>query len=114
MSRPYPAEFRARAIALVRARKPQKKTADDLSIRPVALSKWIKQDDIHGGTRPGVPSRESTELRAARQRIRKLETELAIAGRAATFLREDKPRPRGSAPVINRLVDAGPPLPWAV
>ncbi|WP_231992071.1 transposase, partial [Mycobacterium sp. ACS4331] len=43
MPRPYPAEFRARAIALVRAGKPQKQTAEDLGIHPVTSSKWIKQ-----------------------------------------------------------------------
>lgn len=84
MPRPYPAEFRARAIALVRAGKPQKQTADDLGIHTVTLSKWIKQDDIDRGARPGVPSSESTELRAARRRIRELETELAIVPQAHT------------------------------
>lgn len=96
MPRPYPAEFRARAIALVRDGKPQKQTADDLGIHPVTLSKWVKQDGIDRGVRPGVPTSESTELRAARRRIRELETELAIARQAATFLREDKLRPKGS------------------
>lgn len=67
MPHPYPAEFRARAIALVRAGTPQKQTADDLSIHPVTLSNWIKQDDIDRGVRPGVPTSESTELRAARR-----------------------------------------------
>ena len=95
MPRPYPAEFRARAIALVRAGKPQRQTADDLGIHPVTLSKWIKQDGIDRGVRPGVPTSESTELRAARRRIDELETELAIVRQAATFLGEDKPRPKG-------------------
>lgn len=61
MPRPYPAEFRARAIALVRAGKPQKQAADDLGIHPVTLSKWIKQDDIDRGERPGVPTGESSD-----------------------------------------------------
>jgi transposase-like protein len=66
----------------VRAGKPQKQTADDLGIHPVTLSKWIKRDDIDRGARPGVPSSESTELRAARRRIQ----ELATVRQAATFL----------------------------
>lgn len=96
MPRPYLAEFRTRAIALVRAGKPQKHTAEDLAIHPVTLSKWIKQDDIDRGERSGVPSSESIELRAARRRIRELETELAIVRQAATFVGEDKPRLKGS------------------
>src|SRR5690625_3336899 len=96
MPRPYPAEFRARAIALVRAGNPQKQIADDLGIHPVTLSKWLKQDDIDRGVRPGVPSSESAELRAARRRIRELETELTIVRQAAQFLGEEMPRPKGS------------------
>lgn len=56
MPRPYPAEFRARAIALVRAGKPQKQTADDLGIHPVTLSKWLKQDDIDRSIRARRPN----------------------------------------------------------
>jgi transposase len=97
MPRAYPAEFRARAIALVRAGKQQKQTAEELGVHPVTRSKWIKQDDIDRGLRPGACSSESTELRAARRRIRELETELAIIRAAAKFLDEDKPRPKGSA-----------------
>ena len=79
----------------MRAGKPQNQTADNLGIHPVTLSKWIQEDDIDRGQRPRVPTSKSTELRAARRRIRELETELAIVRRAATFLLEDKPRPTG-------------------
>ena len=96
MPRPYPPEFRARAIALVRAGKQAKQTAVELGIHPVTLSKWLRQDDIDNGLLPGVPSSESAELRAARRRIQELETELGIVRHAAKFLGEDKPRPKGS------------------
>jgi transposase-like protein len=43
MPRAYPAEFRARAIALVRAGKEQKQIAVDLRIHPVTLPKWLRQ-----------------------------------------------------------------------
>ena len=65
MPRPYPPEFRARAVALVRAGKQAKQTAVELGIHPVTLSNWIRQDDIDNGRRPGVPSSESAELRDA-------------------------------------------------
>lgn len=55
MPRPYPAEFRASAIALVRAGKLQKETADDLGIHPVTLSKWVKQHDIDRLVGAGAP-----------------------------------------------------------
>lgn len=96
MPRPYPPEFRARAIALVRAGKQAKQTAVELGIHPVTLSKWVRQDDIDNGLRPGIPSSESAELRAARRRIHELETELGIVRQAAKFLDEDKSLPKGS------------------
>jgi transposase len=96
MPRPYPPEFRARAIALVRAGKRARQTAVELGIHPVTSSKWLRQDDNDNGRRAGTPSSESAELRAARRRIRELETELGIVRQAATFLGEDKHRPKGS------------------
>jgi transposase-like protein len=66
MSRPYLPEFRARAVALVRAGKQAKQTAVELGIHPVTLSNWIRQDDIDHGHRPEVASSESVELRAAK------------------------------------------------
>lgn len=96
MPRAYPAEFRARAVALVRAGKEQRQTAADLGIHPVTLAKWVKQDRIDRGEISGTSTSESAELRAARRRIRELETELVIVRQAAKFLGEDRPRPKGS------------------
>ena len=76
--------------------KQQKQTAYELGIHPVTLSKWVEQDDIDRGETPGRSSTESAELRAARRRIRELETELVIVRQAAKFLGEDRPRPKGS------------------
>lgn len=83
-------------IALVRAGKQAKQTAVELGIRPVTLSKWLRQDHIDHGLRPGTPSGEFAALQAARRRIRELESELAIVRQTARFLDEDKPRPKGS------------------
>lgn len=110
MPLPYPPEFRARAIALVREDRQVKQNAADLGIRPVTLHSWLPQDDIDQGRRPGRSIQESAELRAARGRIRPLEQELANLRRAATWLdQEGGVAPKG-APVIDRLVDAGDPV----
>lgn len=58
------------------------------------LVEWLRQDDIDHGLRPGKPSMQSAELRAARRRIRELETELAIIRHAAKFLGEDTSGPK--------------------
>lgn len=94
--RAYPAEFRAGAVALVRAGKQQRQTAEELGIHPITLSKWVRQARVEHGELPGRTTAESVELRAARRRIRDLETELAIIRHAAKFLGEDRPRRQGS------------------
>jgi transposase len=96
VARAYPREFRERAIALVRSGKQVKQTAYELGISAGCLHEWIKQDRIDRGELVGQTTTESAQLRAARKRIRELETELAIIRQAAKFLGEDKPRPKGS------------------
>ena len=95
MPRPYPPEFRARAIALVRSGKQVKQTAYELGISAGCLHEWLKQDSIDRGEVPGKTTTESAELRAARKRIRELETELAVVRQASKFLDQDKPHPKG-------------------
>lgn len=95
MPRPYPPEFRARAIALVRSGNQVKQTAYELGISAGCLHGWLKQDQIDRGERAGTSTVESVELRAARKRIHDLETELAIVRQAGKFLDQDRPHPKG-------------------
>ena len=96
MSRPYPAEFRLRAVALVRAGKPITKAAEELGISTAALHKWVTQDRIDRGEIPGTTTVESAELKRAKRRIRELETEVEILRQAAKLLGRDTPPPKGS------------------
>ena len=66
-----------------------------LGISGGCLHEWLKQDRIDRGEIVGTPTRESADLRAARKRIRELESELAIIRQASKFLAEDKPHPKG-------------------
>ena len=95
MTNPYPPEFRARAIALVRAGKQVWQTAYELGISAGCLHGWLKQDRIDRGEIVGTTTAEAPDLRAARKRIRELETELAIIRQASKFLAEDEPHPKG-------------------
>ncbi|MBC7631310.1 MAG: transposase [Flavobacterium sp.] len=94
MPNPYPAEFRARTIAPVRSGKQINTTAYELGISAGCLHNWLKQDRIDRGEVSGSPTTEPAELRAAKKRIRELETKLAIIRQAAKFLGEDKPHPK--------------------
>ena len=97
MPRPYPPQFRQRAIALVREGRQIKQTAADLGIHEVTLHSWLRQDDIDHGRRPGNSTQEAAELRAARHQIRQLEQELSILKRASKWLDEEEERvdPKG-------------------
>ena len=66
MPRPYPPEFRSRAVALVRSGKPVTKTAYELGISTGCLHNWVRQDKIDRGELRGVTTTESAELRARR------------------------------------------------
>lgn len=96
MPRPFPVEFRRRAVALVRAGKPVTTAAAQLGVSATAIHNWVRQDQIDRGERPGVTTSESIELAKAKKRIRQLETEVEILKRAAKPLGEYRPGPKGS------------------
>lgn len=60
----------------------------------MTLTKWLRQAKIDDGDRPGVPSVESEELRAARRRIRLLEQENEVLRRAAAYLSQANISPK--------------------
>ncbi|GAB3055822.1 transposase [Sediminivirga luteola] len=95
MPKAYPAEFRHRAVALVRAGRKVPVVAADLEISDAVLWRWVRQDRIDNGEVPGIATAESAELRKARKRIRELEQELEILKIASKFLGEEAPHPKG-------------------
>ena len=89
MPKPYPREFRDDVVKVARSRPDGttlEQIAADFGIHPMTLSKWLRQAAIDDGDRPGTTSTESTELRAARKRIRLLEQENEVLRRAAAYL----------------------------
>ena len=110
MPRPYPPEFRLRAVALVRAGKPITTAAIELGISAAALHKWVRQDQVDRGERPGLTTTESAQLSKANKRI------LPTRGRGRNpphrrdAVRGEPPGPKRIQPVIDSLVDAGHPV----
>lgn len=96
MPKPYPPEFRARAVALVQAGKPASTVAGDLAISASCLQNWLRQDRIDRGEIEGVPRAESADLRRARAGIRELEREVEILRVASNLLGNEAPHPKGS------------------
>src|SRR4051812_50062141 len=74
----YPPEFRRRALDLVTAGKSVADVARLLEVSDQSIYSWRRQELVDRGELPGLSSLEREELRAARRRIRELETELAV------------------------------------
>jgi transposase-like protein len=92
----YPAEFRRRALDLVAAGKTVAEVARLLEVSDQSIYTWRRQEQIDKGELPGLSSAERGEVRAARLRIRALETEVAVHRRGAELLKESV-RPKGAS-----------------
>ena len=87
MPKPYPKEFRDDVVAVARRGDMTiKQVARDFGIAESCLRKWLAQDDVEAGARPGVTRAENEELKALRRRNRELEMENEVLRRAAAYL----------------------------
>lgn len=83
---PYPAEFRADAVRLVRDGTPLSRVARDLGIAGETLRHWVKQQDLDEGRRDdGLTTEEREELRKLRRENRVLREEREILVKASAF-----------------------------
>lgn len=101
MPKSYSPEFRRRVIELCWAggRRPRE-VAEELGVAEATVYRWIAQEEVDLGERPGVGSGERAELSAARARIRELEAELELTRKASALFEEQEGRravrPKGS------------------
>lgn len=90
---PYPPEFRAEAIRLVKASgEPIRQVAKDLGISDQTLRNWVNQADVDAGKREGLSTEERAELRQLRKENRKLREEREILKKAAAFFATETER----------------------
>ena len=94
----YPAEFRRRMVELVRAGRSPEELAKEFEPSPNTIRKWATQADIDQGLRAeGLSSAERRELRELRRKVKQLEMEREILGKAAAwFARESITLPKPS------------------
>ncbi|WP_184830570.1 IS3 family transposase [Allocatelliglobosispora scoriae] len=112
MPKPYPREFRDDVVRVAQNRDAGvtvEQIANDFGVHPMTLFKWLRAADVDAGTRPGVSSTESAELREARKRIRLLEQENEVLRRAAAYLSQAH-LPKRIYPLVKDLAADGIPV----
>jgi transposase len=88
---PYPPEFRAEAVQLVRTSgKPLAQLARELDVTTETLRIWRKQADIDDGLRrDGLTTEETEEVRQLRREVKRLREEREILLKAAAFFAKE-------------------------
>lgn len=80
-------ECRDDVVRVARNREPGvtiAQIAKDFGAHPMTLTTWMRRDDIDDGSKPGMASEQSAQLREANRRIRLLEQGVEVLRRAAT------------------------------
>ena len=102
-SRRYPPELRERAVRMV-AEISNQHDSEWSAISEVArllgvgcaetVRKWVRQDQIDGGVRPGTTTEESDELKRLRRENAELRRANAILKTASAFFAAELDRPQ--------------------
>ena len=94
----YAPEFRRQMVELVQAGRTPEELAREFEPTANTIRKWVEQLDQDEGLRAdGLTSEERTELRQLRRKVKQLELEREILGKAAAwFARESITLPRPS------------------
>ena len=90
-----PAEFRRRAVELVRrGEQSVPQIAKDLGISESCLRRWVHVDVVDAGRKEGMTSDERRELVELRRRNRVLEMENEILKRASAYFARENVLPK--------------------
>jgi transposase len=99
----YPPELRERAVRMVAQVRPEYPSdwpaicavAEKLGIGTAeTLRKWVRQAEVDAGTRPGVSSEESAEMRRLRRENAELRRANEILKAASAFFAAELDRPQ--------------------
>jgi transposase len=88
---PYPAEFRARMVDLVRAGRTQRSLSREFNVSERTIWLWVRQADLDGGLRSDGPTTdEKQELARLRRENERLREERDILKKAAAWFAQEE------------------------
>ena len=98
---PYPAEFRARMVELVRSGRTPEELSREFEPTAQSIWNWVRQAERDGGvSQDGLTTDEKEELRRLRRENKVLREEKEILKKAAAWFAEETgstPRGRSSS-----------------
>ena len=107
MPKPYPPQFRRRALDLLESGRPVREIAASLGIAESCLHRWKRLDLIERGLKTLSPAAvESAALARAQARIAELENEARILRKAAAAV-EQVVFPKVRFVLVAELADEG-------
>jgi transposase len=100
--RKYPQELRDRAVRMVFEVREQTgerlgaiaRVGDQLGINRETLRNWVKQAEIDGGKRPGIPTAERQRIAELEREVRELRRANDILKAASAYFAAELDRPR--------------------
>ncbi|WP_157502449.1 IS3 family transposase [Leucobacter celer] len=108
----YPKEFRDDIVQVALNRGPEvtlAQIAKDFGIHVGTLDKWLREERVEQGQKPGVTRSENAELRELRKRNKLLEQEVEVLRRAAAYLSQAH-LPKRLYPLVKELTSDGIPV----
>jgi len=87
--KPYPEEFRAEMVRLVRAGRTPGELSREFEPSDQTIRNWVNQADVDDGHRQGLTTAERKELRHLRRENRILRQEKEILAKAAAWFAEE-------------------------
>lgn len=86
----YPAEVRRQVVDLARSGTRVAQLSEMFGMTEATIYNWINQEKVDRGEVAGQSTEQALELKAAKRRIRQLETELAVSRKVnEVFLDQD-------------------------
>jgi transposase len=92
----YPTEVRRQVVDLARSGTRVAQLSETFGMTEATIYNWLSQEKIDRGEVEGQSTEQALELKAAKRRIRQLETELAVSRKVNQVFLDQELAPKAS------------------